>query len=312
MLYEEARHVSEVVKTIYREVDSLKQVSGAKENDLMQLGNIVKEKDSQLSIIRRNSSLLYEACTTSIMEIENWKARQAGNALATEARGINFKSHAYIDAENTWPLGLESSNSEDDVRTVKEKLFSVVKDLINMQSEVVEDSQKEMKAVIMNLQKELHEKDIQRDKISMEFVNQIKEAEAVAKNYFQDIQSAKSMVDHLQSQIAVMEEERRALENRIKELEDQRTTFTEMEQRVASLTDMLAAKEQGFSCCFLVLYSNLVNLCEISMLYCCKFHFIYIFYLFQKMRDLCKHSMRRSLKWRSCQTKLRNYKILCN
>lgn len=249
MLCEEASLLSEVVNGIYRDVASLKQVSRARESDILHLDTQVKEKDSQLFIMRRNISVLHEACSVSIMEIENWKAHQARNALATEPRGI--ESHIYVDEANTWSgethVLLQSSTSEDVFRMLRERLLSVVKDVINMQNEAVENSQKEMKTIIMNLQKELHEKDIQREEISNEFVNQIKEAQGAAKSYLQDLQSAKAAVDHLQAQITVMEEERTTLENRLKELEDCEKTCIDFERRIASLSDALAAKDQGLS-----------------------------------------------------------------
>lgn len=246
MLCEEASLLSEVVNGIHRDVASLKQFSRARESDLLHLDTQVKEKDSQLSIMRRNISVLHEACTVSIMEIENWKVQQARNALATEPRGIEY--HIYDDEANTWSgethVLLESSTSEHVFRTLRERLLSVVKDVTNVQNELVEHSQKEMKTVIMNLQKELHEKDMQREKISNEFVNQIKKAQGAAKSYLQDLQSAKAAVDHLRGQITVMEEERTALENRVKELEDCEKTCIDFEQKIASLSDALAGKEQ--------------------------------------------------------------------
>lgn len=248
MLCEEASILSEVVNGIYRDVASLKQVSRARESDLLQLDAQVKEKDSQLFIMRRNISILHEACTVSIMEIENWKAHQARNALATEPRGT--ESHVYVNEANTWSGEiqlLQSSTSEDVFRMLRERLLSVVKDVVNMQNEAEEHSRKEMKTVIMNLQKELHEKDIQREEISNEFVNQIKEAQGAAKSYLQDLQSAKAAVNHLQGQITVMEEERATLENRVKELDDCEKTCIDFKQRIASLSDALAAKDQGLS-----------------------------------------------------------------
>lgn len=114
-----------------------------------------------------------------------------------------------------------------------------------MQSDIAEVGQKDMRATISNLQKELQEKDIQREKICAELVSQIKEAESVSKSYSQELQIAKSQMNDLHRKVDLMEEERDSLAHRIKELQDQESSFADLQLRVKALEDMLAAKEQG-------------------------------------------------------------------
>lgn len=101
-----------------------------------------------------------------------------------------------------------------------------------------------MKAAIASLQKELQDKDVHREKICAELVNQIKEAESISKSYLQELQIAKSEMDDLHRKVKLMEKERDSLTHRIKELQDQESNFADLQLRVKSLEDMLEAKEQ--------------------------------------------------------------------
>ncbi|CAL8996645.1 unnamed protein product [Prunus brigantina] len=78
----------------------------------------------------------------------------------------------------------------------------------------------------------------------MELVSQIKGAEAAATSYSMDLQSSKTLVHDLEKQVEVMKGERNQLEQRVKELEDGRATCTDLQERVRSLTDVIAAKDQ--------------------------------------------------------------------
>ena len=84
--------------------------------------------------------------------------------------------------------------------------------------------------------------------ICSELVAQIKGAEAAAQSYLQDLQSEKSRVYDMEQQLKVMEEERSLLEQRLKELQDDQATLTELHDRVKSLSDELPAKDQGQFC----------------------------------------------------------------
>lgn len=241
-IQEQASHIFEIVKGLYTEVSSLKESSEYGERNLHQIKSILKDRDSELFVARRNISLLYEACTISIMEIENRKSQQDGIDFSSKALWVDLNSQTSVGGNTSTEENIPSS--EEVIMSVREKLLSVVKDLISRQNEILEDRQMEWKTIVSNLRKELHEKDIQRERIGAELVSQIKDAEVIAKNYLQDLQSATTRADDLQSQVNGMEEEHSMLKKRVKDLEYQETVSADLQQRVASLTDALAAKDQ--------------------------------------------------------------------
>jgi len=120
-----------------------------------------------------------------------------------------------------------------------------VKEFFSIKGDITEGEKKEMKVMISNLQKELQEKDIQRERICMELVSQIKEAESAVTSYSLDLQSSRTRIYDLEKQVDVMEEERELLKQRVKELQDGQAISADLQERVRSLTDVLAAKEQG-------------------------------------------------------------------
>lgn len=126
-----------------------------------------------------------------------------------------------------------------------ERLSVAVKEFFSIKGDITEGEKKEMKVMISNLQKELQEKDIQRERICMELVSQIKEAESAVTSYLLDLQSSRTRIYDLEKQVDVKEEERELLKQRVKELQDGQAISADLQERVRSLTDVLAAKEQG-------------------------------------------------------------------
>uniref|UniRef100_A0A5B7BVZ1 Putative GRIP and coiled-coil domain-containing protein 2 isoform X2 n=1 Tax=Davidia involucrata TaxID=16924 RepID=A0A5B7BVZ1_DAVIN len=242
-IHEEAKCLSELVGIVRRDVKSLKESLESMKENISQLKCNEKEKDTEIVVMRRSISLLYEACTSSIMEIENWKVQLVGNGLATADLGINLESSTSVDGGNLFSRQTLLS-SEECIRTMADRLVSVVKDSVCMEAEIVEGGQKEMKSTISNLQKELREKDIHKERICVELVSQIKEAEAAARSSLQDLQSATAQVHDLERKVELMEEEHNMLEQRVKELQDGEASLKDLQERVRSLTDVLAAKEQ--------------------------------------------------------------------
>ncbi|EYU22062.1 hypothetical protein MIMGU_mgv1a0000322mg, partial [Erythranthe guttata] len=242
LLREETSRLSEVVMNVHRENTSQKELYESMKRDVKKFEMIEKEKESELHILQENISLLYEACTSAISEIENWKSRVDGNALASRAPERNLKVETHTKGRNAFTD--TRVFNEEGIRSMSDKLLLVVRDFISMQSEVMEVGQRDMKSTIMNLQKEVHEKDIQRERVCMELVNQIKEAENNAKSYLHDLQQAKVQLRDSQRQLDAMADERKVLEQEMKELQDQQTNSTDLQQKVNSLTDALASKVQ--------------------------------------------------------------------
>ncbi|XAR71456.1 hypothetical protein NMG60_11028718 [Bertholletia excelsa] len=237
-LNERAKHVCELAGTVHREVTSQRQSLESMMKSINQSERIEKEKDTERDKLHRYIALLYEACHNSIVEIENWKAQYVENYFPAADLGLSLESE--VSGGSLYSL----LSSEEGVRAMANRLLSVVKDFSGNQSKIIEDGKKELEISISNLQKEIQDKDIQKDRICVELVSQIKEAEATARNYLQDLQSAKAQISKLEKQSEMMEEERKILEQRLTELEDGKTSLEDSNERVRSLSDALAAKEQ--------------------------------------------------------------------
>ncbi|KAL8521692.1 hypothetical protein ACS0TY_011996 [Phlomoides rotata] len=243
LLQEESSRLSEVVMNIHREFTSHKELCDTLKRNVKKLQSDEKDRESELHILQGNISLLYETCASAISKLENYKDHVSRNALASRAPERNLKSQTQIEGGNSL---IHDSHifSEESIRSMCDKLLLILGDFISMKNELMEVGQGEMKNTIMNLQKELQEKDIQRERICMELVNQIKGAETNAKNHLHDLQQARAQLHDSQKNLDVMKEEHQVLEQRMKELQDQETNSIDLQQKVNSLTDALAAKVQ--------------------------------------------------------------------
>ncbi|KAL2897513.1 Laminin-like protein epi-1 [Bienertia sinuspersici] len=96
----------------------------------------------------------------------------------------------------------------------------------------------------LSVAQQLQEKDIQRERICMELVSQIKEAEATTSNCFQDLQSMKHYAKDLENKLEALGKDKSLLEQRVNEQQQERLSSTELREKVESLTAMVAAKEQ--------------------------------------------------------------------
>ncbi|KAJ9702892.1 hypothetical protein PVL29_004571 [Vitis rotundifolia] len=238
-LHEAAQSLSALMVVVHGDMTSQRESFEFMKRELSRLESMEKEKDMELVAMRRNTGLLFESCTASIVAIENRKAQLGGNGVVARDLGINLSS----DEGNSFG-GNALLSSEEGIKTVAERLLLAVKDFASMQTEILDDSQKDMKARIADLQTELQEKDIQKERICMELVSQIRQAEATALGYSTDLQSANTQVHDLEKQVEVMEKERNVLEQRIKDLQDGEAASKELQEKVRSLADVVAAKEQ--------------------------------------------------------------------
>ncbi|XP_052208944.1 trans-Golgi network-localized SYP41-interacting protein 1 isoform X2 [Diospyros lotus] len=242
-LDEGAKHVFEIAGIFQREMMSQKQSFQSMKDDIIRLESMNKEKDTENVVMRKNISLLYEACSSSVMEIENWKAEFVGNGLTVTNLGVN--SDSSVSADGGIFSGSQSLlSSEEYIGTMTERLLASVKDFTSIQVKTIEGGQKELKTTISNLQMELQEKEIQKDRICVELVSQIKEAKAATKSHLQDLQSAKVHLHDLEKRLQSVEEERYTLEQKVKDLQDGEAALRYSEDRVRSLNDVLAAKDQ--------------------------------------------------------------------
>ncbi|KAB2027905.1 hypothetical protein ES319_D05G064800v1 [Gossypium barbadense] len=242
-LQEKGHGIWNVLEILHREKKSQKESFEAMRRNIMHLESVGEERDMEILVLRRNIGFIYEACANSVLEIENQKAELLGNNLGTADLGTKMKPVILADGVRSLS-GQNIVSAEKNIKTMADKLFSTVKDFLRMKAEITEGSQREMRITIANLQKELQEKDIQKDRICMELVSQIKLAEASSTNYSRDLQSSKTMVYDLEKELEVMREEQTSLQQRVKELENVQTNTVELQDRVKSLTDVLSSKDQ--------------------------------------------------------------------
>ncbi|POO03848.1 nucleoporin [Trema orientale] len=241
-LHEKASSLSKLVAIAHRETISRNESYEAMKNDIIRKESSEMEKDKELVMLHKSIALSFEAFSNSVMEIEQTKAELLGNNFAAGVQGINLNSATFPSG------GLSFSGqgqvSEESIKTMADKLLFAVRDFASVKAEIVEGSQKQLKIAIADLQKELQEKEIQKDRICMDLVSQIKEAEAAATRYSLELQSSRSQVDEMQKQLEVMEHERNLLEQKVKELQNVYVTSTELQERVGSLSHVIAAKDQ--------------------------------------------------------------------
>ncbi|KAL6212639.1 hypothetical protein ACLB2K_017857 [Fragaria x ananassa] len=237
-LHEKTSSISRLVAIIRGKITSKNESFEALRRDFLQMEMVKKENDKELIVLRKNAALLFEACASSVVEINRRKAELVGNSWAVGDLGMTSKTTEFPAFSGEGQL-----YSEEPVRSVADALLSAANDFATLTAEIVEGSQKEMKLTISNLQKDLQEKDVQKERIFMELVSQIKEAEATASSYSVDLESSKNLVHDLEKRLEAMKGERNLFEQRVKELEDGQATSDELQQRVRSLTDVLAAKD---------------------------------------------------------------------
>ncbi|XP_050388233.1 trans-Golgi network-localized SYP41-interacting protein 1 isoform X2 [Argentina anserina] len=237
-LHNKTGSISRLVGIVHGEITSKKESLEALRRDFLQMEVVKKEKDKELLVLHRNAALLFEACTSSVVKINRRKAELVGNSWAVGDLGMTSKTTEFPSLSGEGQL-----YSEESVRSLTDRLLSAANDFASLTAEIVESSQKEMKLTISNLQKELQEKDVQKERIFMELVSQIKEAEATASSYSEDLESSKTLVHDMEKQLEAMRGERNVFEQRVKELEGYQGTSDELRQRIRSLTDVLAAKD---------------------------------------------------------------------
>ncbi|KAG9135217.1 hypothetical protein Leryth_013519 [Lithospermum erythrorhizon] len=235
LVHEERSVLADVLGLIHCELNSQKESCESMRRDIQRLESVEIEKDSKMLNARKNFSLLVEACTNTVTEIYNFKTELVGRG---DSR-VNISPKTTEFTEETLLF-----SSEDGVRAIQQQLLSAVKDLTSMQAETSEINLKDTRSTIHNLQKDLQEKDIQAERNCMQLVQQIKEAEAIAKKYSQELQLSQGHVEDLQMEVREMEEEHNELEKRIKDLQDKETASIEYKGIIQSLTDELAAKGQ--------------------------------------------------------------------
>lgn len=239
----EAEWLSTAVGTMRNEVASQRSSLESIKDDNIHLESVGKEKDIEGVVLRRSISLLYETCISSILEIENKKAQLVGKNICVEDLRINLPALPTADGMNF--SGVVLSSSEESVKSLADKLLVAVRDFVDIGIKGVEGQSKEMKTTISDLQQELQEKDIQRERICRELVSQIKEAESTAANCSRDLQSMTNYTHDLENKLKALGRDRTLLEQRVAELQEECLNSAELGEKVKSLSAVVDAKEQG-------------------------------------------------------------------
>lgn len=227
-----SRLAQEKDKTLSKLMTSVQREMTSQRDSCETLKKEIRERDGQLVALRGSIAYLYEACINSVKVIENGKAELVGNE-SSDLR-VNLRTPSFDD-------GI----FEECIKTMADRLLLAANEFASIKTEFLDANQKEMKATITNLQRELQEKDVQRDRICSELVKQIKDAEAAANSYSRDLQSFSIQEHNLKKQMDLIEAERKMLEQRLKELQDRQGTEAELEEKIRSQADLLAAKDKG-------------------------------------------------------------------
>jgi chromosome segregation ATPase len=196
------------------------ELESLKEN-IAELKSEIKEKEEESLSMRRNMSVLYEACSTSISEIEGMTGMGSGN--------------------RSYSLGQNHLSSYDHIKSVVEQLGAAVKTTRYSN----EGNTKELKATVLELQQELQEKDVQISTISSELASQIREAESYAKQLSVELEDARIEIHNLEKHVEMLLNQKKALETEASELKDLETVASEQHGRIKELTDELSRKDQG-------------------------------------------------------------------
>ncbi|KAI3841282.1 hypothetical protein MKW98_007763 [Papaver atlanticum] len=244
---QQAKGLFKVMESVYRDIGLQKDSFELMRSNISNLESVSKEKDTVIILMRENFKLLYEACNNSILEIEKCNSHIGGNGLPSGVRvlgkmGVDLNLPISIDGRES--VDKNAPFTEERIRTMADTLLFAVKELTSFELGTVENSQKELKTTISNLQNALQEKDVQGNQICTELVNQIKEAEAIANNYLIDLESSKTQVHNLEKQVEKLQREQIALESRLKELQDVETSSKELHDRINSLNGDITKKEQ--------------------------------------------------------------------
>lgn len=233
---EREKALSNLMVTIQREMTSQRESCEA-------LKNKISRKDRELAALCENTGYLYEACTNSVIVIERGKDELVGNKVASSGLGANLKAPSFIDGGEPFSSQVQLM-SEKYIKTVADRLVLAAKEFATVKSDFLDANQKEMKAAITNLQRELQEKDVQRERICLELVNQIKDAESATKSCTQELQDSRIRENILEKQVEKVEAERKILEQKMNKMQETQLAAAELEEKIGSLTDLVSAKDQ--------------------------------------------------------------------
>ncbi|URE41598.1 hypothetical protein MUK42_05277 [Musa troglodytarum] len=235
-LDQQASHLLKIMEAVERKFSSQKEESDSLKRVIAELELSIRGKEDEICVIKRNLSLLYQACSDLITDIENGNSQIAENNLALVGQSVT-RSRQSPSGIGRQDLGNHQILTDDSIISLVDKLFLIVKGTRN-------DETTELKAMISELQRELGERDVHTSRIAEELVSQIRNAEAVAKRSLTELDSAKTTICSLEKQVESMENDNRLLESRVAELKDLEASRDGLHERINSLNDSLTVKDQ--------------------------------------------------------------------
>lgn len=256
----------------------------------VELQSEMKERDEEIVSARRNMSLLYEACTSSVAEIEGMSDIYPSN-----------RSYAV------------EHSADERIKSIVEQLVMAVKTSQNSN----EGSTKELKATVLELQQELQAKDIQISTISSELSYQLRAAESSAKQLSVDLEDARMELQNLEKEVDVLHNQKKDLETQLNELKNMESVASEQHGRIEKLTDELSRKDQGeLSEHFGSITCVLFTATQFHVIKNNKKTFVPLVVhtflcVLQKLKVWCKHSMKKKKSLKSWRIKAFSWSKCC-
>ncbi|KAG8069753.1 hypothetical protein GUJ93_ZPchr0006g44939 [Zizania palustris] len=189
-------------------------------DNIVELQSEIKQRDEEILSMHRNMSLLYEACTSSVAEIEGMTGIESGNQSCSIVQ--------------------KHLSADDHIKSVVNQLVAAIKITQNSN----EGSTNELKANVLELQQELQEKHIQISTISAELASHVREAECSAKQLSVELENSRMEVHNLQKHAETLLNQKNTLETQVSELKDMEGVAHEQHGRIKELSDELSRKDQ--------------------------------------------------------------------
>eukprot|EP01018_Ginkgo_biloba_P014201 Gb_24275 [translate_table: standard] len=208
-----------------------------------------QEKESEIFMLHRNISILYDACSSAVAELKILKAQIPDVDSQSSGRHATVATSSMQSASEN-PETLHLTEQLDFIFTDKfsmetaEKLLLSVKEFVSAMTEKSKYDQKELSLSILQLQHEAEAKEAEKFRVFGELQSQIKGAKAVANSLSRERDIDKARICDLEKQIEKLQEECHALAVTIEDFRSRDASVEEMQQDIASLNKALSTKNQ--------------------------------------------------------------------
>ncbi|KAL5213073.1 hypothetical protein ABZP36_023920 [Zizania latifolia] len=217
---QKAAELFDVMSNLQNKFTSQNNELGSLRDNIVELQSEIKQRDEDILSMHRNMSLLYEACTSSVAEIEGMTGIESGNQSCSIVQ--------------------KHLSADDHIKSVVNQLVAAIKTTQNSN----EGNTKELKANVLELQQELQEKHIQISTISAELASHVREAECSTKQLSVELENSRMEVHNLQKHAETLLNQKNTLETQVSELKDMEGVAHEQHGRIKELSDELSRKDQ--------------------------------------------------------------------